>query len=272
MTVGCYAITASDWKELDYPLDLWLKWNLKIFDEVALVSYGPLNLGHKVPRRPGFTPRELPPEKNESFDWSQKALMQAMHLLKTDWKLCLATDEFVREKPKVSLLDRRFAYLCREHHLWGNLTAEIAGSGPAFMLPPFQKRLHYGNTIAYASNGEMNLPARYAQGLELWHTGYARNPTALSKRLKTKVEIEVKGGIPQNLPVLNFTNQPFDYTDFRRLWPDAFLMPASYYRLPRILLENQERFTWVATWGDAFRTGKTVMSKYAPPGQINPFG
>ncbi|MCI2413548.1 MAG: hypothetical protein MPI47_09540 [Cuniculiplasma sp.] len=111
MTIGAYAFTTNDWKELGYPLDLWLEWNSKYFDQLALVIYGEMEVDPPsnvtIIKEPS-----IPDRTNEDFFLSGKE--RAQKLLNTDWKVMLDTDEFVSKRIDTTNLDRKRAYAIRE--------------------------------------------------------------------------------------------------------------------------------------------------------------
>lgn len=39
-TIGVYTFVTENWQELDLPLDLWVEWHLKFFDQIAICTYG----------------------------------------------------------------------------------------------------------------------------------------------------------------------------------------------------------------------------------------
>jgi hypothetical protein len=248
-TVGTYAFTASDYRELDFPVDLWLEHSLKIFDKVSLVY-----IAKELRAEDNWLTNNhndkliltiLPYEPNTSIGYSLKAAKIAQEALDTDWKLSLCTDEFMVARPIFDGLSDKYAYVPVERNLWGNIFTEIVGGESYTMVAIDQARFHYGNANFTGDGGDVALPKAYAPpsfNHLFYHTGYCRNPKALSARLKTKVRNELLYGIQNNRQVLQFTDQEFDYRNFRLLWPHSELKKVDPSELPKILLDNAERF------------------------------
>ena len=136
-TIGAYAFVTEDYKHKDYPLDLWIQWSVKLFDQVALVTYGTIDL----PSYRNLVTEALPPIEKDTFAFYTIGKNRAQHLLQTDWKVLLDIDEFPSTRIDTSSLDKRMIYATRIHHLYGNANTEILDSG----LPSFMYRIHYGN-------------------------------------------------------------------------------------------------------------------------------
>lgn len=129
--IGAYAFSLDDWKELDYPLDLWLEWNSRHFDKVALATYGKFDIDlpsnvivKEIPFKPNRT--------TEQFYIRGKAFAQ--NLLDTDWKVMLDIDEFVSKRIDTSGLDPKKAYAISLRQLYGNLETEIKNAFPSFFF------------------------------------------------------------------------------------------------------------------------------------------
>jgi hypothetical protein len=245
MTVGAYNFTASDWLDLDFPLELWLRHTLPLVDELCLVCYcHPEDI---LPTQeldiPKFKQIYLPYEPNSNLNYSFKAMDLAMRSLDTDWKCQLAIDEFLAERPIFDGLSEKYAYCPTIHNLYGNLETELVGPDSMMMLPFEPSRFHFGNQKLIGDSGDVDLPkGKMDKPVEIWHTGYCRKPQALGNRLRTKVRNEVTGGIGNNIKVLQYTDQAWDYRNWRLLWPQSKLVKVDKLRLPSILLENEARF------------------------------
>ena len=256
MTVGCYNFTGADWTELGFPLDLWLEWNIDTFDQVALAVYGDaegegarariVNLSPKVGLAVAdgrLIIKELPYRANTGYSYSNTGMLEAMHLLTTDWKYLLAIDEFVPSKPE-GMRPENERYLASEHHLWGSTAYEIKGGKSILMLPPVQVRLHNGDSEVYRDDLKPN-EGKTSFRYEFWHTGYCRDPSALFARLKRKIANEIDEGIPDNGAILGEINRNgFDYSRWRELFPGAYLELVNPNRLPKVLRFNRGRFSW----------------------------
>ena len=249
MTVGIYNFTAWDWKELDFPLLEWLEWTLPLVDEISLVLYGKVEdfaiflRDTKPSENPKLKITPLPFHKNDSIDYSFKAMTLAMEELSTTWKLQVPIDEFLAERPNFDGLSDKYAYCPTIHNLYGNINTELVGGESITMLPFEPSRFHYGNQTLVGDSGDVGLPkGKMTKPVHLWHTGYCRKPSALSNRLRTKVRNEVTYGIPNNRGVLQYTDKEWDYRNWRLLWPNAGLKKVEDSELPKILVENKERF------------------------------
>jgi len=276
-TVGAYAFVTSDWKEKDYPLDLWLEHHLKLFDQVALVTYGKAD----VPEQPKLIVKEMRSVSEERYSFYQVGKSEAQKLLDTDWKVLLDIDEFFSERIPLSDLDKRYAYAIRHHNLFGNVFTEIENK--EFPIPSFHYRLHHGNrkiigdgaNVAgpYATLYRLNpfdiikkitrkLTSRINPSLnrylnsppiiypkmafDVWHTGTARNPEALSKKWKLQITREINEGYSSCEHRLKWLESAgFDYKGYKQIWPDSKIHKVDASELPKTLFLNKSRFQWV---------------------------
>ena len=62
-SIGVYAFATSDYLDLDYPLDLWIQWNSKFFDKLAIAAYGPIDVTY--PQNVTVKRLETPPESTK---------------------------------------------------------------------------------------------------------------------------------------------------------------------------------------------------------------
>ena len=251
-SVGIYNFTSGkDWEKLDFPLKLWLQHTRPLVDQISLVVYGDMysiesaleanSDGIRIMNNLKIT--YLPLEDNNSLAYSFKAMTLAMEELSTTWKLQIPIDEFLSEWPNFDGLDQSKAYCPTIHNLYGNINTELVGGESITMLPFEPSRFHYGNQTLVGDSGDVGLPkGKMTKPVHLWHTGYCRKPSALSNRLRTKVRNEVTYGIPNNRGVLQYTDKEWDYRNWRLLWPNAGLKKVEDSELPKILVENKERF------------------------------
>ncbi len=136
-TIGAYAFVTSDWKENDFPFDLWIKHAIKIFDQIAIVTYGEVIFPDIRYEGKLLTKRIEPVDVNKfSFYTVGKKIAQDM--LTTDWRVLLDIDEFLYDRIDTGGLDKRYAYPLRYHHLYGNSHTEIRNNG----FPVYQFRIH----------------------------------------------------------------------------------------------------------------------------------
>ena len=47
--MGSYTFVSKQWKDLEYPVDLYIKWNSRHFDEMSIYTYGKVGLPNNVP-------------------------------------------------------------------------------------------------------------------------------------------------------------------------------------------------------------------------------
>jgi hypothetical protein len=190
--------------------------------------------------------RELAARQNTDYSYSTDGMLEAQHLLTTEWKYLLAIDEFVTEKPThLSKADDR--YWVNQHHLWGSTHYEIRGGSSGYMLPPKQIRIHHGDSKVLKDDLDPNIGVM-TFAFQLWHTGYARHPNALTNRLQNKIRNEIDAGIKENAGVLKFVETTFDYSRYKEVFPGAYLVPTNPNRLPSVLKENADRFNhWQPT-------------------------
>lgn len=283
VTVGVYSFTMPDWKEKDYPLDLWLENNLKIFDQVGLAIYGNMSLPKKFMRNEKLVILKIThlQANINNFEFYRYLKKKGQDLLSTDWKICLDTDEFITKKPNLSNLNRKYAYALKHHHLYGNYNTEILSS----FLPNFQFRIHADsrefsgdagdllgphyestkikiskklveitpkfikNQIRYTPIGLFGLNKSYASKpnffVEEYHTGLARNPYSLQKKWATQIDRERREGYAANKKLIESKNTVFDYNSYKQNWPDAKLRKLNLSEIPEIIKKNKKRFSWV---------------------------
>ena len=238
MTVGCYAFVTRDYRELGYPLDLWLKWHLRVMDEVALVTYGTIYLpigGHPKLRTASVDPPS--PETNEFY---LKGKSAAQDLLTTDYKVLLDCDEFIY-RPDTSTLLPSFAYGLRYHNFYGSLEYTIVAKKG---IPPVQYRIHKGFRQIIGDGGNVAPPFDTSKTFDVWHTNMCRDPAALSAKWKTQIEREIRMGYTADADRLPLLDGVFDYSRYADAFPGAEMHRVNLYSLPDILLQNRERFSW----------------------------
>lgn len=262
-SVGAYAFTLPDYNELDYPLDLWLEWTTKIFDEVSIVTYGHLAL----PSYPNLIVTEVDPISRSSFEFYTIGKSVAQEKLTTDWKVLLDIDEFLPTKLDVSKLNKMRTYAFKMHHLYGNVHTEILGA-----FPEFYYRIHYGNRRVLGDGGAVFGPyagkiiyrraLRYAlwrylkigthvsplnpfDSFPIYHTGACRRPDVMSRKWKVQTELEIKEGIKDNEERLSLLDTAFDYHKFQGISKNASLRPVGENELPVVLAIQSQRFNQV---------------------------
>jgi hypothetical protein len=267
MTIGAYAFTTNDWKELGYPVDLWLEWNSKYFDQLALVIYGEMEIDPPsnvtIIKEPS-----IPDRTNEDFFLSGKE--RAQKLLNTDWKVMLDTDEFVSKRIDTTNLDRKRAYAIRERDFFGNLETEIVNVFPKFyyrihygnrridkvaagVIPPYAANFVFGNFVHDAlrkifKKGEYRpyYDPSMDKNFEVWHTSTVRKPDAMAKkwRIQTNAAINSNPSLVSYKDFLKNLQSSFDYRRYKKIWPAAILKKVDLSIIPDILRKNAERFNF----------------------------
>lgn len=236
-TIGVYAFATSDYKLLDYPLDLWLKYNSEIFDEVALVTYGQVEIPYKAKN---IIIEEFEPPKKDDFNFYRFGKRKAQDLLDTDWKILLDIDEFIGKIPNLEDLDKKLTYRLKYRNLYANLYTEIKNyKGYAICSP----RVHFGRRNI-VGDGFVDGPYSMKCIGEFYHTSLARNPTALSIKRKEQIERDINEKRYKSSKELNYLEAPFDYSKYEEIWPGSYLIEIDKQRIPNILIENSSRFSW----------------------------
>ena len=267
--IGAYAFSLDDWKELDYPLDLWLEWNSRHFDKVALATYGKFDIDlpsnvivKEIPFKPNRT--------TEQFYIRGKAFAQ--NLLDTDWKVMLDIDEFVSKRIDTSGLDPKKAYAISLRQLYGNLETEIKNAFPSFFF-----RINHGDRNVDNTGGSVVKPYAakfvfrnfshdvslkiFGKGhylpyyipysdpkFEVWHTGAVRRPEVMAKkwRIETTAAINSHPGIGSEYrDFLQYVQDRFNYKNYKKIWPSAVLSKVDIDTMPEVLKLNKERFDFV---------------------------
>ncbi len=266
-TIGAYSFVTPDWKEKDYPLDLWLKWTPRIFDEVVLSLYGNVRLPSFAKRIPNLKIIKMEQPLITSFRFSTYGKRAAQKELHTDWKMILDIDEFLPARIDTNKLNKKYAYPCLYHHLYGNANTEIhaffkykyvlhhsnravINDGSSVASPYF---LGFGRRVLNRIIGTDPNPPRNITPpvvFDIWHTGATRNPVALSKKWRIQGERLARNGVNayKFLDALQEMGNSFDYSSYKRTWPNSYLTHVDDNELPEILRENKKRFLWVKSW------------------------
>lgn len=154
MTVGAYAFCTKDWKEMGFPLDLWVKHNSKFFDELSLVVESGTELEFPTPDNVNIT--EVLINERANWDFYRINKTKAMTSLHTDWKMLLDIDEFVGKRIDEKRLHEEYVYGTNHHHLFGSVETEIL-----YVFPDYYWRLHYGNKTVLNDGGSVDGRRRF---------------------------------------------------------------------------------------------------------------
>ena len=236
LSVGVYSFV-SEWKKFDYPLDLWLKYNSEIFDEVALITYGKEEIPYKAKN---IIIEEVEPPKKDDFNFYRFGKKKAQDLLNTDWKILLDTDEFIKEIPNLENLNKKLTYILKYRHLYGNLYTEIKGNKEFAYTSP---RVHFGKRNIIG-DGAVDGPYSIKIVGEFYHTNAVRNPTALSLKWKEQIQREINEKRFRTAKRLKYLEDTFDYSKYKEYWPGSYLIEIDKQKIPKILIENSSRFSW----------------------------
>ena len=235
-SVGVYSFITPDWKQLGYPLDLWLKHNLKIFDQISLVLYGNV----EIPVDNDIIVKEIvePPEKKQ-FTFYSLGKTMAQKNLHTDWKVLLDIDEFITSRPILEDLDKSYSYYLRYRNLFGNAFTEIKCVNA---FPKKAPRVHYGDRTIEGDGGLVSGPYKKIIVGEFFHTNTIRDPNILSAKWKEQILREMNEGIFRHTGRLEYLNEPFNFSAYKEVWPGSYLVSHKKEELPRIIVENIHRF------------------------------
>lgn len=266
-TIGAYAFVTDDWKEKDFPLDLWIKWHIKLFDKISIVTYGKFKVPFSGNKK--LIIHSMKPVARDTFEFYTKGKLAAQHHLDTDWKMIVDIDEFIKKRVDISGLDKRKAYAIRFHHLYGNLSTELldktgvfqnkfvlhygnrdmvrrgAGAG---VVPPYAARTLLINSLrsyAYRIIGSNKHPPRFKAHdyVELYHTNSLRKPAAFSAKFKEELIRMENEKSNFGKGMIKYTNKIFDYHEYNKIFPGQCLIKVKKEDLPKILLDNRKRFT-----------------------------
>lgn len=280
-TIGAYAFVTNDWKEKDFPLDLWVKWHLPLFDKISIVTYGKFD----VPGAgdPKLIINSMEPVGRDTFEFYTKGKLAAQHYLDTDWKMIVDIDEFIKERVNTEGLDKRKAYAIRFHHLYGNPYTEIMNPAGVFenkfvlhygnrdmarrgagagVVPPYAARMLVINSIRSYLDRIFKIddhPPRFkaTKYIDLYHTNRLRDPSAFSEKFKEEI-IRMKnensnfgGGM------LKYTSDAFDYRMYKEIFPGCYLLRVNKEDLPQVIIDNEKRFTQAAFEDSEYRALKS---------------
>lgn len=264
--IGAYAFTANDWMELDYPLDLWLKWNSKFFDQISLATYGKL-IFDDLPKNVKVS--EIPSKLDKSSEeYIFKGKSFAQSLLDTEWKVMLDIDEFVKERIETSRFNKKKAYAIRDIHLFGNLETEILNAFPQHyfrihyghrrldkyagsVAPPYAAKINFGNVIydiIYKLTAKNPTKSIYTvssnSSCEVWHTNALRRPTVMKNKwiLETASAINSAHGDKSYEEFLSKISISFSYGEYKKFFPTAKLKKVNLKELPDVFIDNSQRF------------------------------
>ncbi len=265
-SIGAYAFVTSDYKDLDFPLDLWIDWHAGMLDQIALVTYGKFDL----PVRDNLKLIPIDEEvSNADFNFYLIGKTLAQKSLDTQWKVMLDIDEFLKVKPDVKNLDKTKAYALRYRNLFGNVNTEIINRE----FPRYQFRVHNGARTVLGDGGNISGPydKRKSIGVffnssaerilgrrnwitwtepnktfEVFHTGSDRDPKSLKEKWITQLIRERNEKREFDQRRYNFLSRSdrFDFEAYRLIWPGSKISSVSDAELPEILLKNKPRFHW----------------------------
>ena len=265
MTVGAYVFISSSWKDLEYPVDLWIEHNSKFFDQLSIYTYGSMDFGIKIPSNVTLIEGKSIENNLEKFNFYLHGLTIAMKNLKTDWKVFLPTDEFIQRRIDTSHFNRFLAYPLGYVQLYGNIYTEIKG---AFM--EYSYRIHYGNRRLIGDGGipppysgkihlsgvlnllERKILKKHREGYKpIWtsakidnyafHTNCLRSPEIMGAKWNSQIKREIDSGIKRNdfSKWLDILSKTFDYRQYKEFWPKSYLART---KPPTILSNNKDHF------------------------------
>ncbi len=236
--IGVYAFTFDNWKEMNYPLDLWLEWNCSLFDEVALYYIGDreklwdglqniLCAKLRIDGEDGTKDEAIKKHGDNTYAYYKK---KAQEILNTEWKFMLDIDEFIDARPDESILDPKKVYGIWMHVLYGNVNYEINpyGYSPvAIGNVGWGRLVHYDNDATIIGDGhKLRVPINGDILFDVYHTTLLRNGQEIARRTWLW---------QQGIPFINIQ-------DYKKYWYGMEVIRVSDDRLPKILRDNKMRF------------------------------
>ncbi len=231
MTVGVYAFVTPDYEKRGYPLALWLKHNLPLFDQIALAKYDfdfPLPVHDEK-----ITTVVVTSPGRATFDFFRVGKRQAMRILRTDWKVLLDIDEFLWPVPAFDELDGTKTYRLQCRALWGNIRTEIVEYGLAHASP----RVHLGD-VPIVRDGEAGGKRGAIIG-QFWHTS---GLVSQEKLFAKWAEIQRDFGSERLVKYGAFPVGEFSYENYKRAFGNAYLRTVEKSALPEVIRENYHGF------------------------------
>ncbi len=152
-SIGAYTFIGKNWREKDYPIDLWIEHNRKMFDQVAVVTNE--DLGLDIEKGGDVLVKKVPERYINDYRYYNYPLLESQKMLNTDWRVLLPADEFIDSKIDTSLLDRRYAYPILSRNLYGNIGTEIILNRE---IPLFNYKIHYGRKKILTDGGDVTPP------------------------------------------------------------------------------------------------------------------
>ncbi len=264
MTIGAYAFATRNWKELEYPLDLWVQHNSLFFDEISLAVELGTEIDFPVPsnvRLSYIGSRNEEDRRYLIFYISNKDF--AMKCLRTDWKLLLDIDEFIDARTDTTGLNKKYVYGTNNHHLFGNIHTEILN-----IFPDHYWRLHYGDRYLLNDGGSVygrrarqfrsiqeisgrpilrtlrhegirRLLTKPLNAVEIYHTNTVRSPAAMHRKW---IEQTQRDPFP-DLSKFHLRAEVYKVQNPYQLmygeWKGAALRTV---KTPSILVDNPQRF------------------------------
>ncbi|MEM3265327.1 MAG: hypothetical protein QXH07_05170 [Thermoplasmata archaeon] len=237
MKIGVYAFTFDDWKEKDYPLDLWIEWNCKLFDEVSLFYIGNKTKvleNINVQKYNNLTINGINGIKSNIVDiYGNKMYAYfkelAQNFLFTDWKFLLDIDEFVVSRPTIDLNNINDVYGIYVHLPFGDINHEISplGDSPAKIGNVNLSRLAYGMSKVIGDGAMIDKNINTNAPIHIYHTTLLRNGVELANRTW--------------LWKKNIVVDPNKYKEY---WANMELLYVDDEKLPDILRNNKQRFQY----------------------------
>lgn len=237
-----FAFTTDNWREQQYPLDLWIEDCVGKFDQVSLYYIGDrkkifegirTDYSNLVLRGIGEPDIEAAPH---SSDFCLEYKKRAASFLQTDWIMMLDIDEFVNTMPSLKYLNHAAAIQIFIHVLIGDIYHEIDPYG--------SNKDPDGNVITNV--GAVRWPRLARQGTEIgdwgfrnclmaphpvidvYHTTLLRNPKEVTQRTW-----------------LWKRNVQFNPRRIKEFWPGVNMLPTNNEKLPRILVAHSDRFNFM---------------------------
>lgn len=209
---------------------------------MSIYTYGTIDFGIETPSNIKIIEGDVSENSLDNFNFYLHGSTSAMKNLRTDWKVLLNSDEFIRSGIGTSPFSRFLAYTLGLTQLYGNINTEIKG---AFM--EYDYRINYGNKrhagdggIIPPYSGKINLngvsnliqrkifrtdleefkPIWTTTRIENWsyHTNCLRSPQIMSAKWYAQVKREIISEVKRDYYsgwLNNILSNPLEYKRYK---------------------------------------------------------
>ena len=238
-TIGVYTFVTKNWKEIDLPLDLWVEWHLKFFDQIAICTYGHVNFLDKYKNNKKIIIKQIDTKTPKTLKFFTIPETIAMHALTTDWKVGLDIDHFLGKRININNLNKKFAYPIICHDLYGNLNTEKVVKVSWFYpliygKKEMQFRIHYKNRKLLGDGALTEMPYKLKKSLfkNLLYFLLKHIPKQFMENMEKRYSNKYKHRLLQNLLKNYKLNSP--YQEFEVWHTSAVRRPEAYIKRTNI--------------------------------------